>query len=265
MDLLTHIASGAAAATVVAAFAQGHPAKRAWVVAAGALGGAVPDIDAISLWSHFDATFGRLFGLAHSGAAIYGGKFWYSHHAFFHSLAGALIVALLLGVTGYGIYRWRGGKGTIPAWASEHRAVAAGFLAGYAAHLLGDLPTPGSVWGGIAMLWPWPHYIGGSGKVWWWNNYDIFLLVAACAAVNTALLLILKRRPRRIAVLAMVAVTCSLVLLQINTRRHDYAYTGHTPRYAEMELHSKQEQRRILGARLYRGMEWLDNRLPIHF
>ncbi|GHS99442.1 hypothetical protein FACS189421_09900 [Bacteroidia bacterium] len=86
MDILTHICSGIAGATVIAAFVYKHPVKRLKVLAAGAIGGAFPDIDTISMWSRFDSTFGRLLGLSHTGKVIYGEKYWYSHHAFFHSI-----------------------------------------------------------------------------------------------------------------------------------------------------------------------------------
>jgi hypothetical protein len=42
-------------------------------------------------------------------------------------------------------------------------------------------------------------------------------------------------------------------------------YSGNAFHYAEMEQHSKAEQKRLLGKRIYSAMEWLDNRLPIHF
>lgn len=252
---------------MVAAFATGRPMKRLGVVMAGALGGAFPDIDAVSMWSRFDSTIGRLFGLSHSGRVIYGEKFWYSHHAFFHSIVAALLFAVLLGLVGYGIYRLINRKSphTLVSYFKVNIFVAIAFVAGCVAHLLGDMPTPASVWGGVNMFWPSSEYIGGSGKIWWWNNYDIFLLVFLCTTVNGLLLFILKKRTKRIVGTMVAMFTFLLVTVQVNTRQYSYAYSGNTPHYQDLEKHSKEEQERILGKRLYRSMEWLDSYLPIHF
>ncbi|MDR2936933.1 MAG: metal-dependent hydrolase [Rikenellaceae bacterium] len=263
MDLLTHICSGAAAATIVAAFAPGKPSGRLGIITAGVLGGAIPDVDVVSLWSRFDGTFGRLFGLSQPGRDIYGEKLWYSHHAFFHSLPAALLLAVLFGLIAYGLYRIR--RRPLSAYFSANTAVALGFIAGFLAHLLGDLPTPASDWGGIAMFWPSKTYVGGTGKIWWWNNYDIFLLVFTCAVLNTLSVLFLKTRARRRVVTVAAVAALALAIVQVNTRHYDYDYTGNMPRYAEMEAESKAEQRRILGPRLYNTMERFDRRVPINF
>jgi hypothetical protein len=260
MDLLTHIFSGAAAATAVAAVAGGRPKRRLGMVVAGAFGGMAPDVDAISMWSRFDGTFGRLFGLEHTGREIYGSKLWYSHHAFFHSLAAAVLLALLFGLAAWALTR----RGTLKAFFKQNYVFGVAFVAGYVAHLLGDLPTPASVWGGIAMYWPARAYVGGTGQIWWWNNYDIFLLVALCAAVNTVLLLTLKRHLKAV-VGGICALALAVVLVQVHTRKYDYAYTGNASDYAQMEERSEQEQRRILGPRLYKAIRRLDEALPIHF
>jgi hypothetical protein len=39
------------------------------------------------------SSFGQWFNLSHSGRVIYGEKFWYSHHAFFHSIVASLLLA----------------------------------------------------------------------------------------------------------------------------------------------------------------------------
>lgn len=95
MDILTHVLSGAAIGVAAANYYKTTPLRKAKIILAGAIGGAFPDIDAISMWSEFDRTFGALFNLSHSGRVIYGSKFWYSHHAFFHSLIGSLFFAAL--------------------------------------------------------------------------------------------------------------------------------------------------------------------------
>jgi hypothetical protein len=264
MDILTHICSGVAGATVIAVFAK---KQRLAVLVSGAIGGALPDIDAISMWSKFDATFGRLFGLAHSGKMIYGGKFWYSHHAFFHSIVAALLIALLFGLLSYSIYRLIHKKtgSTFLEYCKNNMLLVIAFIAGYMLHLFGDMPTPASVWGGVNLFFPNDTYIGGSGKIWWWNNYDIFLLLALCILINGVILVAFKRRVEQIAVVLVAVFTFALIEVQINTRRYNYAYSGNAPHYAEMEQHAKAEQQRILGERIYFVMEWLDNRLPIHF
>jgi len=80
MDILTHICSAIASATVITAFAEKHTVKRWQIFAAGAVGGAFPDIYAISMWARFDTTLGRLFRLNHSWQTIYSEKFWYSYN-----------------------------------------------------------------------------------------------------------------------------------------------------------------------------------------
>ncbi|MCL2651377.1 MAG: metal-dependent hydrolase [Candidatus Azobacteroides sp.] len=266
MDLLTHICSGIAGATVIAALTEKQPVKRGQILAAGAVGGAFPDIDAISMWSRFDAIFGRLFKLTHSGQVIYGEKFWYSHHAFFHSIAAALLFGIVFGLLAYSIYRIKH-KTTISfsLYCKKNIFIGIAFIAGYVLHLLGDMPTPASMWGGVNLFWPNDNYIGGSGKIWWWNNYDIFLLIVLCIIINVILLYTLKRRIQKTMIILMSALTILLIVIQINTRKYDYAYDGHTSHYAEMERHSKEEQKYILGKPLYSAMEWLDRHLPFSF
>lgn len=237
------------------------------MVMAGAVGGALPDIDAASMWSGFDASFGRLFSLPYPGREIYGMKLWYSHHAFFHSLAGALIVCAILWTAGYFLSKIfkKDAFGSLPSYFKNTMGIALAFLAGYAAHIIGDLPTPSSVWGGIALFWPTTTYVGGAGDIWWWNNYDIFIIAMSCALVNTVLMVTLKERARKKCVLSIAALAILICVVQIKTRQYDYAYTGNTAHYAAMEEHSKQEQKRILGPKIYGWMEKLDRAAPIMF
>ncbi|GHT54513.1 hypothetical protein FACS189446_4330 [Bacteroidia bacterium] len=237
------------------------------ILAAGAVGGALPDIDSISMWSHFDSTFGKLFHLSNSGKVIYGAKFWYSHHAFFHSIVAALLIAIIFGLLSYGIHKMicRNKKDNLWNYCKNHFSLSIAFIAGYLLHLLGDMPTPASVWGGVNLFFPDNHYIGGSGKIWWWNNYDIFLLLILCIVVNGILLFTFKQRIQRTAIIIVAVLTLLFIEIQINTRQYDYAYSGNATRYSEMEQQSKQEQERILGKRIYSAMEWLDRHLPGHF
>ena len=264
MDIFTHVVAGVAVATVVATFAEKKAGKSIKVLAFGASGGAFPDIDAISMWSRFDATFGRLFGLSHTGREIYGEKFWYSHHAFFHSIMAALLIVTLIMFVGYAFSKIRRKKITLFEYCKRNIPLYIAFVVGYLCHLFGDMPTPSSVWGGVNMFFPSDIYVGGSGKIWWWNNYDIFLLIMLCIAVNCTIIIFCKRYVRRIT-FGVALFTLVMITVQINTRQYDYAYSGNTARYAEMEQQSKKEQERILGKRIYKCMEWLDNRFSIHF
>lgn len=265
MDLLTHIAAGAAVGTTIAVCVKGKAGKKAAVVCAGALGGALPDIDAISLWSKFDATFGRLFGLSHAGKEIYSAKFWYSHHAFMHSLAACVLLALILLVVifivrkGFKNLSWAGLK----LFSGRNIAVAGAFASGYIAHLICDMPTPASSWGGVNILFPLEPYIGGWGKIWWWNNYDIFLIISAVIAANLLILALsglLKRRSKQLSCVLLAAAVV-IIIVQVNSRGFDF--NSHT--YQQCETKSKEIQKKILGEKLYKRMEKLDNAVPIYF
>ncbi|MBF0576246.1 metal-dependent hydrolase [Dysgonomonas sp. GY617] len=266
MDILTHALSGAAIGTVVANYNQMSSSRKAKTVLAGAVGGTFPDIDAISMWSGFDRTLGSLFNLEHSARVIYGSKFWYSHHAFFHSLIGSLLVAVLFLLLIYIVMRK---YKTIPllAYFKASSVFFIAFVLGYWAHLAGDLPTPSSVWGGISLFWPSDNYVGGYGKIWWWNNYDIFLLILFCVILNLLLPAISKyvRIRSRVCTISIATITLSLILVQINTRHYNYSYAGNRSNYTQMEQNSKLEQKRILGDRIYYYMDKFDKRLKINF
>ena len=266
MDILTHTLSGIAVATVVANYNKTATLQKAKIILVGAVGGALPDIDAVSMWSKFDQTLGAFFRLSHSGRFIYGSKFWYSHHAFFHSLIGSLILAILFLVL---ICIIRNGKENknLTAFLKKYSTYLIAFVLGYWAHLAGDLPTPASVWGGIGFFWPSENYIGGYGKIWWWNNYDIFLLILSCIIINITLPAISKyiAARARIFTLSVACITLFLILIQVNTRYYDYSYEGNSYDYSLMEKRSKEEQKRILGNRLYLYMDKLDRSLKINF
>jgi hypothetical protein len=278
MDILTHTVCGLAVGGLVAGIVSketvrrkekyrggAHVSRRLKIVLAGVAGGAFPDIDAVSLWSKFDETAGKWFGLHHSGSEIYSGKLWYSHHAFFHSVSAALLagcviagVLFLLRQPAYGSFR-KFVRHQYPAYIA--------FVAAYVAHLLCDCITPGSVWGGVRMFFPLQMYIGGWGNVWWWNNYDIFLILFLCSMLNLTWLIIFLRKSirARIVPVTITLAAFAWMTVQISCRRTDYAYEGHTAHYAKMETASKAEQQRILGTKLYRLMEKFDNTLPFFF
>ena len=269
MDILTHIVSGVAASTVVAALSKSKVIPLNRIFAVGALGGAFPDIDAITLWSKFDAIIGEGFGLTHTGKEIYFGKFWYSHHAFFHSIAAAVLAGFLFGSLVY-LYRWillQQRKESFGYFFKTNLSVFLAFVLGCMAHIAGDLITPASEWGGVRLFFPHAAYIGGWGKIWWWNNYDIFLIISAGALLNSILLSLVVKNYRRIRMMALLiaAMVFFGVWRQVTTRTTDYAYTGDTGKFQQLEQKSKEEQQRILGEKLYKKMEKLDGWLKFNF
>lgn len=268
MDILTHTLSGVAVATCVATFAKTKFSQKAKTIFAGALGATLPDIDAISMWSRFDSTFGKLFGLSHSGRMIYGSKLWYSHHAFFHSIIASIVIILFFISLLYVIRRIKKGDSvSFLDFCRTYSIYIIAFILGYWTHLLGDIPTPSSVWGGVGAFWPSKNYIGGTGHIWWWNNYDIFLLIVFCIIINLTVPFISKyiRSKSKVFTTSVFAITLILTLVQINTRKFDYAYEGNSTKYAEMEQNSKEEQKRILGSKLYNSMYKLDKAIRINF
>jgi membrane-bound metal-dependent hydrolase YbcI (DUF457 family) len=266
MDILTHTLSGLAVGSLVAGFSRKGFGARTGILLAGGIGGALPDLDAVSLWSKFDTTIGRFFHLPHSGAEIYSGKFWYSHHGFFHSLAAGLLLALLVAAI-VATIRARAGKSGLKRRGGIGKPIFVALLCGFVIHLLEDLPTPASDWGGVRLFWPLKTYVGGAGEIWWWNNYDLFLIAAGVLAVGVVLLLTnrLFRAGTKYLLVAVFVFGCVLTTVQIGSRKNDYAYTGHTENYQSFEAASRKEQQRILGDRLYRAMERLDRALPIYF
>ncbi|MDR1172309.1 MAG: metal-dependent hydrolase [Bacteroidales bacterium] len=268
MDILTHIISGVAASSVVAASTKSKiPAPR--ILAVGALGGAFPDIDAISLWSKFDSTIGKWFGLTHTGKEIYFGKFWYSHHGFFHSIAAAIMIGFLLGCLAYLYHwlQWQRQRDPFTRFFKTNSTLYLIFVLGCLAHVAGDLITPASVWGGVRLFCPHAGYAGGQGSVWWWNNYDIFLIIATGTLLNILLIVVAKHIRFRTGVISFLVALLILagVWRQAAARQTDYAYTGHTGQYQQLEQKSRKEQQRILGPKLYRIMERFDNWLIINF
>ena len=269
MDILTHALCGAAAGTLAAAFVK-NKTERAALIAAAAIGAVVPDLDAISLWSKFDGTFGKIFALKHTGKYIYSAKFWYSHHAFMHSIFAGILMAVCAGLAWFSIKnapKPQASFENIKKFFVSKKIYFAAFLSGYILHLFGDLPTPASTWGGIRMFFPFKAYVGGSGKIWWWNNYDLFLIVCAIIALNSALLLSEKYLKNKTKVLAFAVFMFGFCFTayRTQTRGFDFNYFGNTSRYQEYELKSKDIQKELLGRKLYKIMETIDGNLPIYF
>jgi len=252
-----------AAGTLVAAFSRGKFKRKAAIILAGTLGGALPDIDALSLWSKFDAVISRPLGLSSSGRDIYFGKYWYSHHAMMHSLFMAVLLPFLWWLVG-GIFS-RNRQHLKPRlksrWLRGKLGMLAFFLA-FSLHCLEDTPTPSGSWGGVNLLWPSAEYIGGFGKIWWWNNYDLFLIVALTSILNI-LLLIINRKARQLTFFVFSVATL-LFIFQVNTRGFDYNQREDAT-FKSKEARSKQKQREILGETLYNWMENFDNSMNLNF
>lgn len=261
MDILTHTVSGAAVGAAIAIFAKGGVKTKTAILFGGLIGGFLPDTDAISLWSGFDATFGKFFSLNMSGKEIYSAKLWYSHHGFMHSIAaGALFSLVIYFFIFLGRKFWNFSKSLFLAPLS--------FFIGFMVHLLEDTVTPGSTWGGVRLFYPADKYVGGFGNIWWWNNYDIFLIVSIVFVLNI-IFLILGRYIKSIFIKILPIIFCViggiLVCIQINSRDFDFSYSGHTKKYNEYEAKSKEIQKDILGDRFYSVMQKLDSKLKFYF
>lgn len=253
MDLLSHTCTGLAVGITLVNLTEGSSLQKSLIVLASGLGGAIPDIDAISLWSKFDLVF----GLPISGREIYSGKYTFSHHGAMHSF----LASILLGVLFF-----------VPDWIKNKRFVtqkkailkAVGFILAFNFHLIEDMPTPAASWGGVRFFYPAKAYIGGAGKIWWWNNYDLFLIIASIIVLQTIVFFLKTPWRRRISPLIFLAGTL-LFSFQINHRKYDYSYRGHTSNFQQYEEWSKQEQKEILGEKVYNIMEAFDHSIPLYF
>jgi len=268
MDIITHTLSGIAISTIVASLSKKEIWEKGGIVLCGGIGGILPDIDAMSLWSRFDSTVGTFFHLSHKGRDIYFSNYWYSHHNFFHSLVGGLIIiSFLLALFSLPVIVCSKNNKIKSVFKQIEVYWIALFL-GYMMHLLGDLPTPSCSWGGINLFWPLPKAIGGTGHIWWWNNYDIFLIIGGCCAINMVMTVVynlLKKPFIRYLPLFICLVSFISVLHQIEQRNECFAYTGYTKRYDDYERNSLEIQQKILGNKLYSIMRNVDRKLRINF
>lgn len=283
MDILIHTLSGVAIGTVISGFMRKGAKEKLKVIGFSGLGGAFPDIDAISLWSRFDSTFGRVFNLKDSGSTIYFSKFWYSHHGFFHSIAASIILALSIGFIFYIAQRVFNKKinENLTSSLKLNSPILTGFAAGFIMHLFEDMPTPACVWGGVRLLWPLNIYIGGTGEIWWWNNYDIFIIIVGLIVVNGVILSLNSRSSnqepkartdeiKRTAfsgklTLGVFILAFVLCMIQIKTRGYDFNYTGQTSKFQQYERKSKEVQRKILGKKVYEKMVKFDRKVKVNF
>jgi len=253
MDIFTHAAAGA-----VAGSAMSVKFRNPTLILIGILGGVIPDIDAVSLWSGYNSLIAPFFGISRSGKEIYFAKLWYSHRGFMHSIAaGFFLSAIHFGIS------------KIFGKSKKDSLILSGTLfSAYCTHLFLDYHTPAYLWGGMNLFWPWSYYAGGTGRVWWWNNYDVFLILVSAFILLTAYPLygkFLSGRWRRMVPVLVPVICFVLINIQIFSRSNLYDYTNYSKQYKMMEKKSRDEQRKILGKGLYRFMEEVDRRIPFNF
>lgn len=251
---------------MVAAVSKVKPSHKLLIIFIGGLGGALPDLDAISLWSKFDDSIAAFLGLGHSGKEIYFGKFWYSHHGALHSLLAPLLLILIY-LLSYLLRKRGSGWSELKNFWRRKPYYLASFYGGFLVHLLEDMPTPASVWGGVRFFFPSEHYIGGWGKIWWWNNYDLVLIIVGVILINGLLNFLPTKlfRIKAYGALGTFSIGLLLFLFQINNRPLDFAYQNHAVDYPAMEQASKDIQREILGDQLYSIMSEIDEAIPFYF
>jgi len=270
MDIASHTLSGIAAGTAVAAFFvhKRKIFKSIPILLGGMVGGFLPDIDAVSLWSGFDATFGKLFGLSASGQKIYFSTYMLSHHSAMHSIAAALFFTLCFLLLAYIIQILYLKNNALKDVLIKSGPTALAFFIGFNFHLLGDMPTPGYVWGGIRLWWPSESYSGGTDQIWWWNNYDIFLFILTTVLINLFIIPFIKNSKfvfLKIIPAFLVVLMIILSVIQVNTRQYSYPYKNYRKEFAGFEKKSLIEQQKILGMRTYKIMRAIDKKIPFPF
>ncbi len=267
MDIISHTLTGIAVGTVLATISKNSGKRKGLIILTGGIGGAIPDFDAISLWSKFDLTIGTFLGLNHSGKEIYFGKFWYSHHAALHSLIAPVVLILTILIVNLILNRKVVSGLNIFKSIKVNKLLILAFFFGFVFHLLEDMPTPSSVWGGVNLFFPSSIYIGGYGNIWWWNNYDLVLIISSVIALNLLVNILPNRflKFKRWFCISVFFLGLGLFIFQTKTRPVDFSYIDHTTKYYEFEAQSKSIQKSILGDKLFQIMSKIDNRIPFNF
>lgn len=241
-----------------------RPTQRVKIVLLGALGGAFPDIDTMTIWPGFDQTLGQWFGLSASGSELYFSQAWYAHQGFCHSLLGLLLITLTL--WGSSSYVYAHTLRRAPSTASAFGYLGpyfAAFALGFFLHLMGDLFTPAGPWGGVRLFFPLDGYVGGWGAVWWWNNYDIVLIFALGMLVNIISLVSFSMLSVAGRYAPIVVFSCTLLLIGFQLERRHFDYNR--PGYVVREQASLDFQQQYLPHNLYRFMRQVDRDLPVYF
>ena len=244
MDIISHSLTGLAIGTVCAHFSSSTWSKKCMILFTSTLGGALPDLDAISLWSGFDSTLGDLLNLEATGRQIYYGQYWYSHHAALHSLIAPFVIIILAML----LTRIYSKITRIPPHSvSNNLHIKLGFALAFIFHLLEDMPTPAGVWGGVNLFFPSSQYIGGFGKIWWWNNYDLILIILSVVIINLFLFLIPRRygQLRSRLSLGILCMGIYFYLVQINSRPFNFNYSGRLSKAQNFESQSLTIQREM--------------------
>ncbi len=265
MDLISHTLTGVAVGTVASSFSQSKWYAKLSIIVIGSFGGALPDLDAISLWSKFDSTIGKFLDLDHTGSQIYCGKFWYSHHGAFHSIITPILLCFIWFVLSIFIHKYSIDR--IRKHTQQNTLKYLAFLLGFLFHLLEDMLTPAAFWGGVNFFFPSDQYIGGFGKIWWWNNYDIVLIIFSVIIINLIINLIHNHyyKIRQILTTFVMCLGIGLSIFQMMNRPIDFSYVGHSSKYHTYEKQSKKIQKDILGTKLYNIMVEIDNMIPLYF
>lgn len=260
MDILSHTLTGIAVGACAGNFIK-PPASRGIFILIGALGGAFPDIDAISLWSKFDTTLGSWLHLTHTGEEIYCGKFWYSHHGFFHSL----LAMAMFGSLFYWIPFLKNKITKKNVVLKVYSLWALTFFLAGTFHLLEDMPTPDNIWGGVRLFFPFEVYIGGWNYIWWWNNYDLFLIIYSVAMCNCFLLFIMKNWTlRKWFSMGLFAFGIIGYCYQVH-QRPNFIVDATSKKYVHNDERSLVIQQTILPPFLFQGMQQFDQLLPLYF
>lgn len=173
MMTLNHGFSGYICAKVAAPLLKKHcPFPEKTFALALFLGAMLPDLDIIaSVW----------------GRSAYFSGAWYGHRQLSHSVAGTLMLAIVVSIPLFFLLapRWQPNRGRSWLW-------MVGMLwAGGWVHIFGDFFTPARK---MPVFWPLELQLGGLGHIGWFNPYLLWLFVAAIL-IGWVLQLIPKLHP----------------------------------------------------------------------
>ena len=274
MTPYSHAYCGLAAGYLLAPALEPLGIRRRLAVLATTLGALAPDVDAIWLFIK---------------KANYSSRAWYGHHGATHSLAGAILLGCMVGVSLWLLanlirhsasriqtYRQNHQRNTPLALpeensASTNKAKAAGHLStqsrgslrwpallallaagslGALLHLPGDLVTLSGVWGGLPLAWPLHMQRTPALGLIPWRDYFVILL-ALCSFGLLPLLGLLESWLTRRHMLSWPAALLSLLVL--------VGYIGSLPPYSDAALWHKQQQERV-GPTLYQQARQIESR-----